>query len=182
MSEGKIITDIVAKQINKNDNLAEQENASATITGHAQSSIKSSNGSITNNQSTDQPSDESEPEKTVSKKGISIKPLNNPETTEPKGPNSTESQELPKKTYKNDKSLTISTTYEASDSLPNNIDIKTTEATNNMQSPRIYDTKEYFVPIKDTTHSHGHLGTILAGLVAAAVVMAVVAFAAMNFF
>lgn len=72
--------------------------------------------------------------------------------------------------------------YEASDSLPDENDKKTTEATDGMQNPKIYDTKEYFVPIKNSTHSHGHLGTAIAGVVAAAVVMAVVAFAALNFF
>ena len=64
--------------------------------------------------------------------------------------------------------------YEASDSLPDENDKRTAEATDEMQSPKIYDTKEYFVPIKKTAHSHGGVGIAIAGLVSAAVVAAAV--------
>ena len=68
-----------------------------------------------------------------------------------------------------------SSLYEAQDSLPDAIDIQRTELTNKMQTPRIYDTTEYVVPIKDTMHTHGHIvGTIIAGIISAAVVLAVV--------
>lgn len=72
--------------------------------------------------------------------------------------------------------------FEASDSLPDENDKRTTEATDDMQAPKIYDTKEYFVPIKNTTHSHGHIGTVIAGIVSALVVLAAVAFAAVYFY
>jgi hypothetical protein len=61
--------------------------------------------------------------------------------------------------------------YEAVDSLPDMSEKKTTELTNQMDAPRIYDTKEYIVPIKDTMHSHGGLGIVIAGIVSAVVVV-----------
>lgn len=64
--------------------------------------------------------------------------------------------------------------YEASDSLPDLSQKLTTEMTNEMQSPRIYDTKEYVVPIHDTVHGHGTIGKIVAALVSVAVVLAIV--------
>lgn len=64
--------------------------------------------------------------------------------------------------------------YEASDSLPDMSQKMTTAATDEMQSPHIYDTKEYIVPIKDTMHSHGTFGKIMAGIISAAVVTALV--------
>jgi hypothetical protein len=63
--------------------------------------------------------------------------------------------------------------YEATDSLPDTNAIETTQATDNMQSPRIYDTKEYVVPIKDTMHSHGTLGKIVAAFVSVAVMLGI---------
>jgi hypothetical protein len=64
--------------------------------------------------------------------------------------------------------------YEASDSLPDLSEKLTTEMTNDMQTPRIYDTKEYVVPIHDTMHSHGTMGKIIAAVVSVVVVLAVV--------
>jgi hypothetical protein len=61
--------------------------------------------------------------------------------------------------------------YEAVDSLPDMSEKKTTELTDQMEGPRIYDTKEYVVPIKDTMHSHGTLGKILAGIISAVIVV-----------
>lgn len=72
--------------------------------------------------------------------------------------------------------------YEASDSLPDENDKKTAEATDNMQSPKIYDTKEYFVPIKRTAHSHGGTGIILAGIISAALVAVAVYLASIYLF
>lgn len=71
-----------------------------------------------------------------------------------------------------------SSPYEASDSLPDFSEKKTTEMTNDMDSPRIYDTKEYIVPIKDTMHSHGTAGKVIAGVVSAIVVVSAVLAAA----
>ena len=71
--------------------------------------------------------------------------------------------------------------YEASDSLPDVSKTLTTEATDAMQSPRIYDTKEYIVPIKDTVHSHGTMGTIIAGIISAIVVVGGIVIAAYIF-
>ena len=66
---------------------------------------------------------------------------------------------------------TPSSPYEASDSLPDISEKKTTEMTNEMDSPRIYDTKEYIVPIKDTMHSHGTTGKVVAGILSALIVV-----------
>lgn len=64
--------------------------------------------------------------------------------------------------------------YEASDSLPDMSQKLTTEMTDDMQSPRIYDTKEYVVPIHDTMHSHGAMGKIIAAVVSVTVMLAIV--------
>ncbi len=64
--------------------------------------------------------------------------------------------------------------YEASDSLPDMSQKLTTDMTDDMQSPRIYDTKEYVVPIHDTMHSHGTMGKIIAAVVSATVMLAIV--------
>mgnify|MGYP003586380091 CR=1 FL=1 len=64
--------------------------------------------------------------------------------------------------------------YEASDSLPDMSQKMTTEMTNDMQSPRIYDTKEYVVPIHDTMHGHGEVGKVVAAVVSVVIMLAVV--------
>lgn len=61
--------------------------------------------------------------------------------------------------------------YEAVDSLPDMSEKKTTELTDTMDGPRIYDTKEYVVPIKDTMHSHGTLGKVIAGVLSAVIIV-----------
>lgn len=63
--------------------------------------------------------------------------------------------------------------YEATDSLPDSIAISATQATDAMQAPKIYDTKEYMVPIHDTMHGHGLMGKIIAALVSVALLLAV---------
>lgn len=46
--------------------------------------------------------------------------------------------------------------------------------TEDAQQPRIYDTKKYHVPINDTNHKHGFLlGTIVAGVLTAIIVLGV---------
>ena len=51
-----------------------------------------------------------------------------------------------------------------------------TNAKEDMQQPRIYDTKQYYVPINDTKHKHGFIvGTIIAGLVTAILVVGLIA-------
>lgn len=69
--------------------------------------------------------------------------------------------------------------FEASDSLPDDNDKRTAEITDNMQSPKIYDTNEYFVPIKNTSHNHGGAQIILAGLLSASIVAVIVGYLVM---
>lgn len=58
---------------------------------------------------------------------------------------------------------------------------KVSSATNDMQQPRIYDTKQYYVPINDTKHKHGFIaGTIIAGLVTAILVVGVLVMVSMS--
>ena len=57
----------------------------------------------------------------------------------------------------------------------NNIDTKDT------QQPRIYDTKQYYVPINDTKHKHGFIvGTIIAGVVTAVLAVSVLVIISMS--
>jgi hypothetical protein len=83
----------------------------------------------------------------------------------------------------NEESDTILTSeqkmFEASDSLPDENDKRTSDITDNMQSPKIYDTNEYFVPIKNTSHNHGGAQIILAGLLSASIVAVIVGYLAM---
>lgn len=56
-----------------------------------------------------------------------------------------------------------------------------TTAKDAMQSPTMYDTKAYYVPIGNSHHKHGHvLGAVLAGIITAVVVAGAV-FAAAKF-
>lgn len=48
---------------------------------------------------------------------------------------------------------------------------KTPDATDQVQSPKIYDTTEYHLPISASKHNHGTLGIILAGIITAIVVV-----------
>ena len=67
--------------------------------------------------------------------------------------------------------------YEAVDALPTKAAQDVTTATDAMQQPRVYDTKEYFVPIHDTSHKHGYMvGTIIAGIITAIIAVAAVVF------
>lgn len=145
------------------------------------------------------------PSQNVSKSGVSIKPISEnvaPEestteqTTEPAEQDAKPAEpevsdyvskpaednekpaEEPKEENNEPPVSAADKAYEASDSLPDENDKKTAEATDEMQSPKIYDTKEYFVPIKKTAHSHGHLGVVIAGIVTAIIVAAGVALAA----
>lgn len=62
-----------------------------------------------------------------------------------------------------------------------NIDRAISTAPTDLQQPRIYDTKQYYVPINDTKHKHGFLvGTIIAGVVTAVIAVSVLAFISMS--
>lgn len=73
-------------------------------------------------------------------------------------------------------------TKESSLSTDINIDSLSNDSiTNNMQQPRIYDTKQYYVPINDTNHKHGFIvGTIIAGVVTAVLAVSVLAIISMS--
>jgi hypothetical protein len=65
--------------------------------------------------------------------------------------------------------------FESTDALPDDNDKRTAEVVDKMQQPRIFDTKEYFVPIHETTHSHGFVkGSIVAAVVTVVIMLAVV--------
>lgn len=56
--------------------------------------------------------------------------------------------------------------------LPNDSQRATAVAKDAMQSPTMFDTKAYYVPIGNSQHKHGHvLGAIIAGIVTAVVVV-----------
>lgn len=55
--------------------------------------------------------------------------------------------------------------------LPDDSQRATATAKESMQSPTMYDTKAYYVPIGNSQHKHGHIvGALIAGLVTAGVV------------
>jgi hypothetical protein len=68
--------------------------------------------------------------------------------------------------------------FSVTDGLPDPGEKATKEAKENMQSPTIYDTKEYHVPIGKSHHAHGGVkGAFIFGIVCAlAVVASIVAF------
>ncbi|MBP9820696.1 hypothetical protein KBC85_00985 [Candidatus Saccharibacteria bacterium] len=79
-------------------------------------------------------------------------------------------EELPKPTKESPLSTDINIDSLSNDSI-----------TNNMQQPRIYDTKQYYVPINDTNHKHGFIvGTIIAGVVTAVLAVSVLAIISMS--
>lgn len=60
--------------------------------------------------------------------------------------------------------------------VPSSNDLNNAEKSESMQKPKIYDTNEYFVPIHETSHSHGFVkGSLVAGFIAALSVLTVVA-------
>lgn len=49
--------------------------------------------------------------------------------------------------------------------LPDSTEQLTSKTTDNMQTPNLFDTKEYHLPISQSSHSHNFwLGTIIAGI------------------
>ena len=64
--------------------------------------------------------------------------------------------------------------FDSTNDATDSVTIQKTELTNTMQSPAIYDTKEYIVPIKNSVHSHSHVGVIVAGIISGLVVLALV--------
>lgn len=64
---------------------------------------------------------------------------------------------------------------------PSSNDLKNAEKSDTMQQPKIYDTNEYFVPIHETSHTHGFVkGSLIAGFIAAVLVLVAVAVLALN--
>jgi hypothetical protein len=67
--------------------------------------------------------------------------------------------------------------FAASDSLPDASEKAAASTKEVMQEPKIFDTKEYYVPIGDAHHAHGHGRTsLLVGLLVAAIVVGVAVF------
>ncbi|MEZ6331240.1 MAG: hypothetical protein R3B12_04510 [Candidatus Saccharimonadales bacterium] len=126
------------------------------------------------------PAEEQPTETIISNKGTNITPLASATTPEPTvtNENPPEAPNEPVEHAQEQKSSISPTAYEASDSLPDMSEKRTTELTDEMQTPRIYDTKEYIVPIHDTVHSHGTTGKIVAGIVSGLVVLIIVIVAA----
>lgn len=59
---------------------------------------------------------------------------------------------------------------EPTDALPDSADKLTARTDAQMQSPKLFDTKHYHLPISQSTHSHGFMvGSILFGVIFAAV-------------
>jgi ABC-type uncharacterized transport system involved in gliding motility auxiliary subunit len=136
----------------------------------APSITKHPSGMAQNSQDSDTPSSE-DSGPVISNSGATITPptLNNDEqpTQVPEATPTEEVAENPTTEAK------PTVPYEATDALPDSIAIATTQATDAMQSPKIYDTKEYMVPIHDTMHGHGFVGKIIAALVSVAILLAV---------
>lgn len=64
-----------------------------------------------------------------------------------------------------------SSSFEATDALPDSVANAAVAQTDAMQSPRIYDTKEYMVPIKDSMHGHGAMGKVVAALISVVIML-----------
>ena len=64
-----------------------------------------------------------------------------------------------------------SSSFEATDALPDSVANAAVTQTDAMQSPRIYDTKEYMVPIKDSMHGHGAMGKVVAALISVVIML-----------
>lgn len=59
--------------------------------------------------------------------------------------------------------------------IPDDSQRATATAKDAMQSPTMYDTKAYYVPIGNSKHRHGHVfGTVIAGLIVAALAVGAV--------
>jgi hypothetical protein len=62
--------------------------------------------------------------------------------------------------------------FSAIDALPDPGEKVAAEAKDNMQDPKIFDTKEYYVPIGNTHHGHGHLkAALLFGVIFAIIII-----------
>lgn len=65
--------------------------------------------------------------------------------------------------------------FTVTDSMPDPGEQVAKTAQDNMQNPKIYDTKEYYVPIGDTHHTHGNLkGALIFGMICAIIVIGAV--------
>ncbi len=79
-----------------------------------------------------------------------VNPL--PETT-PEEP--AEEAEAEKEQAEADKDVAAPEPFAATDALPDSSTLAANEAKDGMQDPKLYDTKAYHVPIKETHHGHG---------------------------
>jgi len=71
--------------------------------------------------------------------------------------------------------------FAATDALPDPGETAADEAKDDMQDPKIYDTKEYFVPIGNTHHKHGGLKMAFAfGILCAAAVVGAIFYYALK--
>ncbi|MCU0667293.1 MAG: hypothetical protein MUF85_01605 [Patescibacteria group bacterium] len=93
----------------------------------------------------------------------------------------TEAKDVPQKNKKelDDVQLDKSENFDAVDNLPSDIAKISTTVSDNSQQPKIYDTKEYHVPITAASHKHGgSVGTVIAGALSAIAVVVVIYFVA----
>lgn len=67
---------------------------------------------------------------------------------------------------------TVSVNTQPDLSLPDSTEQLTSKTTDNMQTPNLFDTKEYHLPISQSAHSHNFwLGTIIAGILFTVVIV-----------
>lgn len=78
----------------------------------------------------------------------------------------------PKEEFKSepeDKDVSVASTFTAIDSLPDDNQKAADAVKTDTQEPRLYDTKAYHIPIKETTHGHGTKSAFVFGALFAVV-------------
>lgn len=99
-------------------------------------------------------------------------PMSEPADAEPEAPAESAPSELSKEEPEEEKVEPIKESASSDSILPNDSQRATAVAKDAMQSPTMFDTKAYYVPIGNSQHKHGHvLGAIIAGVVTAVVVV-----------
>ena len=67
--------------------------------------------------------------------------------------------------------------FSVTDSLPDPGEKAAATAKADMQDPKPYDTKQYYVPIGNAHHKHGHVkGAFVFGIICAVIVVGIVVF------
>lgn len=95
-------------------------------------------------------------------------PISEPADTEPEAP----AEPAPSELTEEEKLEPIKESASTDSILPNDSQRATAVAKDAMQSPTMFDTKAYYVPIGNSQHKHGHvLGAIITGVVTAVVVV-----------